>query len=303
MTNPAPSITAVLVNYGPPEDTLECVRSLHATGYPALRVIVVDNASPGGAGERLKRELGDRVELILSDRNTGFSGGNNLGIRRALDAGTDYVVLINNDASLKSDALQILAEQAPAEPRLGILAGKIMVATEEGPTSNVWSAGGWWDPLRACGYATGMGEPDRGQYDQAGETEFFAGCLWFVPADVFRKVGLLDEAFFLYLEDADYCLQLRQTSYRLVYEPRAVCYHKVSRSHWHDRGRASAVLNYYTNRNRFLMARKWLTSVQRMMFYAYIFSSRIVQAGRHLDLSYLSGLWDGVRGKTGPLKV
>jgi GT2 family glycosyltransferase len=298
-----PSITAVLVNFGPPDDSLTCVRSLEDTQYPVLRIIVVDNGSAPDARNRLQRDLRDRVELILSDRNLGFSGGNNLGIQRALEQGTDYVLLINNDAALKPDALQVLAAAAPKEPGLGIMAGKILVSSDAGPTSEVWSAGGQWHPLKATAYATGMGEPDRGQYDRSGETEFVPGCLWFVPADVFRRAGLLDEAFFLYIEDADYCLRLRRAGYRLVYEPRAVCYHKVSRSHWHDRERASPTLNYYTNRNRFLIARRWLTPVQRMFFYPYMFASRLLQAGRHLDLSYLRGLWDGVRGKTGPLSA
>ena len=303
MTTGRPSVTAVLVNFGSPDDTLECVRSLHATEYPALHVIVVDNGSPKDARDRLTRALGKRVELILSAENLGFSGGNNLGIRRALARGADYVLLINNDATLKTDALRVFAEAAPLESQLGIMAGKILVSSAAGPTSEVWSAGGRWYPLKANAYPAGLGEHDRGQFDQAGETEFVPGCLWFVPAGVFRVVGLLDEAFFLYVEDADYCLRLRRAGYRLVYEPRAVCYHKVSRSHWYDRDRASRTLNYYTNRNRFLIARRWLTPVQRMIFYLYMFASRLIQAGRHLDPSYLSGLWDGVRGKTGPLPV
>ena len=296
-------MTAVLVNYGSADDTLACVRSLEASRYAALHVIVIDNHSPDASGKRLARELPAGVEFIQSDRNLGFSGGNNLGIRRALDEGAEYILLINNDATLKPGALQILVESAPKEARLGILAGKIMIANDSGPTEDVWSAGGRWYPLKSNAYPEGMGERDQGQFERAGETEFVPGCLWFVPAGVFRRVGLLDEAFFLYGEDADYCLRLRQAGYRLVYNPLAICYHKVSRSHWHDRERASPLLNYYTNRNRFLIARRWLNPVQRLVFYLYIFASRLIQAGRYLDRSYLSGLWDGVRGKTGPLSA
>jgi len=293
-------VTAVLINFGAPDDTFDCVRSLLAPKYPALRIIVVDNGSPPPARDRLRSGLPAGVELIQSDRNLGFSAGNNVGIRRALEAGADYVLIINNDATLEEHALRVLVDTAGSEPNLGILSGKILVATDAGPTSEVWCAGGSWHPLRATAYATGMGESDRGQYESRGETEFFPGCLWFIPARVLERVGLLDEDFFLYVEDADYCLRVRQAGYRLVYEPRAVCFHKVSRSTWQDRGRASPMVNYYTNRNRFLMARKWLTPAQRLGFYLYIFGSRAWQAGRHLDLSYLTGLWDGVLRKTGP---
>lgn len=296
-----PRVAAVLINFGDPGDTFECVRSLLATGYPELRILVVDNGSGAPVLARLRAELPPGVELLPSDRNLGFSAGNNVAIKVALETGTDYVLVINNDATLKHDALRVMVDAAGAQENLGILAGKILVSNDAGPTDEVWSAGGSWHPLKATGYATGMGERDRGQFDRAGETEFVPGCLWFVPAEVFRRVGLLDEDFFLYVEDADFSFRVRRAGYRLTYEPRAVCYHKVSRSHWKDRKRASPVLNYYNTRNRFLMARKWLSPAQRLVFYAYIFVSRALQALRHRDLSYLRGLWDGVRGKTGPL--
>lgn len=296
-----PRVSAVLINFGDPRDTFDCVRSLVATRYPSLRIIVVDNGSGPSVVERLRAELPPGVDLVPSDRNLGFSAGNNLGIRRALADGTDYVLVLNNDATLPPDAVRLMIESASTQDKLGILGGKILVANEAGPTDEIWSAGGYWRPLKGSAYPAGIGEPDRGQFDRAGETEFHPGCLWFVPAEVWRRVGLLDEDFFLYVEDADFCLRVRRAGYRIVYDPRILCFHRVSRSTWIDRGRASPIMNYLTNRNRFLMARKWLTPLQRLAFYVYIFASRAVLAARRMDLSYLSGLWDGVRGKTGPL--
>lgn len=294
-------MAAVLINYGPPDDTFESVASLLATGYSALRIILVENGSAAEHRERLTKGLPPGIELILSDRNLGFSGGNNLGIRRALEDGVDYVLLLNNDATVKSDAVQVLVDTAVQWPRLGVLGGKILVANQAGPTSELWSVGGRWAPLKATAYHTGLGEQDRGQFDRARETEFVPACFWLVPAVVFRSVGLLDDAFFIYGEDTDFCLRVRKAGYRLALEPRAVCYHKVSRTYWQNRDRASPVLNYYMTRNRFRVARRWLNPLQRLVFYVYIFASRAVQAGRHLDRSYLAGLWDGLRGKFGQL--
>ncbi len=299
--NRPPFIVAVTVNFGRPDDTFECVASLLATQYPHLRIVVVDNGSAPDVRERLRQELPSGVVFIRSEKNLGFSGGNNLGIRHGLDAGADYIVLINNDATLKPDALRIVAESAPMVRGLGILGGKILVAEpDEAGQRQIWSAGGWYSQLKASGYLAGQGEVDQGQFDHASDTEFIPGCLWVVPSDVFRMVGLLEEDYFLYTEDLDYALRLHRARYRLYYEPRIVCYHKVSRSHWQDRGRASPLLNYYTNRNRVHFARRWLTPIQRAVFYVYFVASRLVAAAVYRDRSYLAGMWDGLRWKVGP---
>jgi GT2 family glycosyltransferase len=295
----APAIAAVTLNFGKPDDTFDCVRSLEASEYPNLRIIVVDNGSSAEARERIHRELPKSVTFIQSDRNLGFAGGNNLGIRKAMELGARYVLLINNDAALKSDALRLMAETASRIDRLGILGGKILVANDAGPTAEIWSAGGWYSPLRASGYLAGLGETDHGQYEAASEAEFLPACMWLVPTDVFRSMGLLDEDFFLYAEDLDYSLRLRRAGYHLYYEPSVVCFHKVSRSHWRDRKRASPLLNYYTNRNRVLIARRWLSAPERALFYVYFAFSRALAAIVHADPSYCAGILDGLRGKTG----
>ena len=294
-----PSITAVTLNFGAPDDTLECVRSLIATGYPSLRIIVVDNGSATEHRTRLTRDLPAGVEIIQSEENLGFAGGNNLGIQRALASGTDLVLLINNDAVLERDALRILTRTAERIPRLGVLGCKILVAGN-GATPRIWSAGGTWSPLRASGFPTGIHEPDRGQFDREGERDFLAACLWVIPVAVLREAGLLDEEFFLYAEDLDYCLRLREKGYQVYYEPKAICIHKVSGSHWDDRDRASPTLNYYTNRNRMLIARRWLNPLQKLVFVPYLLLSRLVLAVTRWDRTYLWGIWDGLRGRTGP---
>jgi len=298
---PPPRVAAVTINFGPPDDTLECVRSLLANGYGALSVYLTENGSPPGHRERLQRELPAGPTLILAERNLGFSGGNNLAIARALADGADYVLLINNDATLEPGAIQRLVDTAGQVPRLGVLTCKIMRADTDGPTDEIWYAGGGWSRLKAQSYHRGMGERDRGQYDTPGDTEFAVGCLWLVPRAVFGAVGLLPDEYFIYGEDTEYCVTLLRRGYRIWYEPAARCYHKVSRTFWKDRKRASPVVNYYSNRNRILLARKLVPLVRRPVFYAYLFGTRIVLALLRRDRSYLYGLWDGLRGRIGQM--
>jgi GT2 family glycosyltransferase len=263
-------------------------------------VIVVDNGSSENHLRELRTSLPDGVELLEMGRNLGFSGGNNAGIRRALDLGAEYVLLLNNDAWVEPCTVATLVSAAGRLPDAGIVTGKIFRAGPEGPTDIIWYAGGRWVPWKAAAYHRGMGEKDRGQYDAAGETEFAPGCLWLLPAKVIRSVGFLEEEFFLYTEDLDYCLRVRRAGYRVYYEPAARCYHRVSRSHWHERNSASPVLNYYSNRNRFLIARRWLTPWQRVVLYPYLLGSRAILALLHRNASYLWGLWDGFLGRSGP---
>src|SRR5207244_12723713 len=97
------------------------------------------NGSPAPARTRLQDEVPPGVELILSDRNVGFSGGNNLGIRQALERGADYLLLINNDATLAPGALAAMVRAAERHPALGLLGGKIIAADASGPTDLIWS--------------------------------------------------------------------------------------------------------------------------------------------------------------------
>jgi GT2 family glycosyltransferase len=295
-----PVVAGVVITIGPPLDTFDAVESLRATGYPALRLYVVDNGSAPAHRRELEERLSNRATLIRSDKNLGFSGGNNLAIARALEEAADYVLLLNNDATVAGDAIQRLVEAAEALPDAGVFGAKIYAASGPQEPPVLWYAGGTFVPLRAHAKHIGMGELDRGQYDQRGETGFVTGCLMFFPAAVLRRHGLLPEEFFIYGEDLDYCLTLRRAGLRLYYEPGAVCYHRVSATMRKARDRPSPVQEYYMNRNRILVAQKWLGFWQRLAFYAVLLGTRVVKALRDRDTSYLLGLWDGFVGKSGP---
>ena len=217
-----PPITAVVVNWNGFEDTRRCVESLRAQD-PSPGIVVVDNGSTDGSAERLAGLPGP--ELVRSDRNCGFAGGANLGIRRALEGDAAYVWLVNNDAEAEPGALSALVAAAEAERSVGIVGG-VLPEAWGGGRINRW---------------TGVASPAAGPGDKL---DYVTGACMLVRRAVFEQVGLFDEAFFFYFEDADLCLRARRARWRLAVAPEARVRHRAGstvsrgeedRSAWADR--------------------------------------------------------------------
>lgn len=185
------NVTAVVVNWNGFENTKRCVESLRD-----VDVVVVDNGSTDGSAERIAAELPD-VELIRSDRNRGFAGGANLGIRRALEGGAEYVWHLNNDTQVEPGTLSALVATAEGDPFVGIVGGAL---------SNEWGGG-------RVSISTGVTKPATGPGDRI---DYITGACMLVRRAVFEEVGLFDELFFFYFEDADFCLRARAAGWRLA---------------------------------------------------------------------------------------
>lgn len=259
MTN----ISIILVNWNGKEDTLACLASLRKLKVKSLKlkVIVVDNGSTDNSVEVIREKFPD-VEVIETGKNLGFAGGNNVGIRKALEDGADFVWLLNNDTSVDENALIALLE-AYKDPRVGIAGSKIYFApghefhkdkyqkNELGKV--IWYAGGLIDWQNVYASHRGVDEVDTGQYDTVMETPFVTGCSMMVKKQVFEKVGLLDEKLFAYLEDLDFCLRAKQVGYTLLYEPQSKLWHKNAGSS----GVGSDTHQYYMTRNRLFIGMRY----------------------------------------------
>lgn len=248
----------VIVNYNGYKDTIDCIESVKkAVKVPTI--IVIDNASKDGSPEKL-REVGG-IELILSPKNIGFTGGNNLGIKRALELGAELVFLLNNDTTVDKNAFVKAAEEI--EGKEAILGGKIYYAKgyefhkdQKNKGNILWYAGGFLDWSSIIAKHRGVDEEDRGQYERKEETAFITGCFMVIPKSVIDKIGMLDDRYFLYLEDADYCLRARKTGIPLIYCPSSVIYHRNAAS----TGVGSKIADYYFTRNRLLLGFKYAST-------------------------------------------
>jgi GT2 family glycosyltransferase len=197
---------------------------LQTISYPNYKIIVVDNASGDGSVQALRSEF-PTIDIIENQKNLRFAGGNNIGLRYALEKNAEYVLLLNNDTIVEKNFLFELVHCAENDERVGIAGAKIYYYTER---NKIWYAGGkieWnigWISHR------GIRETDFNQYDQEEETDYVTGCCMLLKRNLIEKIGVLDEAYFIYGEDADWCMRAKNNGYKLMYVPTAKLYHKVS---------------------------------------------------------------------------
>lgn len=301
-----PTIAVVIVNWNGRHFLDACLGSVLEQRPAPHRVIVVDNGSTDGSQEYLRTGW-PQVVTLDAGSNLGFSGGNNLGIRDALAEGADYMLLLNNDAQLLPGALgELLAALEEAGAAAWAAAPKILYRANP---DVIWSAGGGFDWWRGLSVHRGWDKHDRGQYDQPELMEFATACCLLVRARTFREVGLLDEGYFMYFEDADLAARAARTGGRVAYRPTARVLHDVQGSSGGvGNGQSPAVLYYWTrNRSRFI-SRNVRGPVRRLVAHAYAVGTRVVRmaqatlSGRYRDARVIGrALADGyIHHATGP---
>lgn len=243
-----PLIVTVVLNTNRRADTLEALASLAGSTHRNQRVIVLDNASTDGSVEAIRQAFPD-VEVIRLEENRGYAGNNNVGIRAALERGADWVLLLNEDAVVAPDCLENLVSCDPTHPEVGITGPVVYHSSDPGI---IQSAGGRlggsnWLPVHA-----GQNEPDRGQYAAGREVDWVSGCAIMLRREVIEQTGLLDERFFYYWEETDWCIRARRAGWKIRFVPQAKVWHKGVQPDY----RPSPNVTYYCTRNWFLLLEK-----------------------------------------------
>ncbi|ABK99712.1 glycosyltransferase family 2 protein [Pelobacter propionicus] len=238
----------VILNWNGLEDTSECLKSCRELTYSNFRIVVVDNASNGNEADELAARFSD-IELIKLDSNLGYAGGNNAGIRHALNQGADSVWLLNNDTVVESSTLGALVHELYASDNVGCVGSKIYYFDRP---DILWFAGGFVDRARGLAGHTGQNERDIGQHDVMKDVGYITGCSLLISREILTTVGMLDEDFFLLFEDTDFCSRVQMAGYFTRYVPESKLWHKVSRSI----GNNSLRYEYYIYRNSLLFVEK-----------------------------------------------
>lgn len=256
-----PQVYVSILNYNGRENTIDCLRSLEKISKENfdLNVIVIDNNSK----EKFNLPPLDlKIKLIRNKNNLGFSGGHNIGIKYSLDNGADFVVILNNDTVVDKNFLEEFIKSSNG--KIGIMAPKIYFYkgfefhkdryTKNEKGKIFWYAGGKMDWKNVIGSHRGVDEVDRGQYNMVEQTDFASGCCMMIKREVFERVGLLDEKYFLYYEDNDLCQRAKRSNFEIIYNPKSTLWHKNAGS---VGGSGSSVQDYYITRNRLLFGMRY----------------------------------------------
>ncbi len=224
-----PEVAVVVLAYNNYADTEECLRSVLTLDYPALSIWLVDNGSQDRTAQRVP-ETFPGVRVVQTGRNLGVAGGFNAGIVPALQAGADYVFILNNDTVVERDLIRILVQEAQAHPEYGVLMPKILYY---GARDRIWSIGARYRRFPPAIVMIGLDRPDGPPYDKPRLLDYAPTCGLLIPRVVWERVGLLDDGYFFFYDDWDFSVRVREAGYRIAYVPQARFYHKVSRTIQH----------------------------------------------------------------------
>ncbi|MGA9508284.1 MAG: glycosyltransferase family 2 protein [Candidatus Sulfotelmatobacter sp.] len=218
--NSSPQVACIILNWNGWRDTIECLGALKDCAYPQLTVIVVDNGSSDDSVARI-RAAHPEILLLESGANLGFAGGNNIGIRYALAHGADYLWLLNNDTKPAPDALSALVAKALTDQGIGAVSS-ICYYADSPSTVQAWAGSrvNLW-----IGYGRITTQPHSDDWFHT-----LNGTSMLVARTAIEDAGLLDQGFFLYWEDTEFCLRLRKKGWRIAAAPDSRVLHKVNAS-------------------------------------------------------------------------
>jgi hypothetical protein len=288
-------LVAVVLNWNGGELTTKALESLRG-----VETICVDNGSTDGS-DAFVEQRHPEVELVRTGDNLGFSGGNNAGIRRALEHGADWVLLLNNDAVADSGLSVALAAAASERPDAGVLACKVYFETP--PDTLMYAGGSVRLGLGYWGRQDGFGERDDGRWDALRDVGRATGAAMAVSRAAIDRAGLLDEDLFAYVEDAEWCLRIREAGLAVVFVPDAKVWHVGSAA---TGGLLSPTSLYYDTRNMIAVCERHrpLGAVRTALRRAVVAGAHLLVAARSPQrqeaiAAVRAGVRDARHGKLG----
>lgn len=289
-----PKVGIVTVNYKGVEDTIECVHSLQSIDYPNFEVIVVDNGSQDGSVRKLVK-IKNLITLISLPENTGYTGGNNAGIQCALDKSCEYILLLNNDTTVNKNFLSILVDTLQKDKDIGLVGPKIYYSDKE---NILVSEGGEINLKKGPFLNINQNQTDKKLFTEPVDREYISGCCMLVKKEVFQKIGLLDQKYFCYVEDIDFCVRCRKSGFKTVYEPRSIIHHKTSRA---TGGEINPVKEFYKSRNAIYFGKKYYLTPFNVRYWACLLKNRfndskaaILNKNISIPIQIMKGLLLGV---------
>jgi GT2 family glycosyltransferase len=274
-------IATIILNYNNIKDTLECLKSLEKISTKGFkhRIFLLDYGKQDQS-RQLKFQF-HHVTIVRKNKNLGFTKANNIGIKKALKWGADYILILNNDTLVSKDFLLNLFYFLETNKEIAAVSPKIYFAKgfefhkDRYKNSNlgnvIWFAGGQIDWDNIYGSHIGVDQVDKGQFEQVTDSDFFSGCCTLIRVKVLQKVGLFNEKYFLYWEDSDLSQRILKKGWEIKYYPKAHV--------WHKNAGGSAVgsdlHNYFLSRNRLYFAKKYASLKTKLALHRQSFKQLI----------------------------
>lgn len=261
-----PSVVALVLNHERPDETVQCLRSLESSTYRNLEVLVLDTGHTRSGADEI-RQACPGAEVVMLERNLGYTGGNNVGLKLALRRRAAWVLLVNDDVVVDPNCVSRLIESGQSDERIGMVGPTVYNHAEP---QSIQTAGGRLGPDWSASFLV-PDELELGQYEHPRDVAWLSGSALMVRRELCEQIGILDERFFSYWEEVEWCLRAVRSGWRVVHVPNA----KV----WHKGGGAAAdadaaplpAVAYYTTRNHLLglqtqraPVRVWLANSRRL---------------------------------------
>jgi GT2 family glycosyltransferase len=295
-------LAIVIINFNRHADTLACLDSLRASTFSGGALVIVLNHETDREDDVQLKRAYPGVELIALPVNAGFAGNNNVGIQRALALGAEWVLVLNEDTVLDPACLSEMLTVANSDKKIGIVGPTVYHYDEPNVIQSAGGAlDGLWRPVHE-----GQNEVDRGQYEAPREVAWVSGCAFLVRRALIKKLGALDERFFCYYEETDWCLRAAAAGWRIMHAPAARMWHKGVRRDYRPR----PYVAYYMTRNRMLFLSKhgapflartaaWIETLRTLVSYSLRERWRTVK--REERGMIWRGLRDYVAGRWGEM--
>ncbi|OGB89974.1 hypothetical protein A2625_00200 [candidate division WOR-1 bacterium RIFCSPHIGHO2_01_FULL_53_15] len=260
MSEKYPKVYIIVLNWNGWRDTIECLESVLKLSYQNFSVVIVDNGSTDGSAAKIKEWIAkqgrqDTLVFIETGKNLGYAGGNNAGLRYALDRGDlEYAWVLNNDTVVDPDALAQLVKRIEEKPGAGFCGSLVLYYNDRGRVSAV--GGGFYDKWLGQAVHPGAAkphEPDKIEKYIGFESKinYIEGASTLVSRGFLHDIGLMSEDYFLFFEEIDWATRARG-KYSLAIAPKSLVYHKGGAS-----VKSNRIFDHYNTRNRILFTRKY----------------------------------------------
>lgn len=296
-----PLVSIVTLNWNQTDVTCDFLQSTRAFEYTNYEILVCDMGSDIDPTNRILENEYPNTQVLRSEINMGFTGGNNWGMRHAKG---DYIFIVNNDTVVTPKLLTVLLEPFFLDPAIGVTCPKIRF--HHHPNIIQYAGFNPIDLYTGRTTAVGTKEEDKGQHDVSGYTHGAHGCAMMVKKEVIDKVGMFPEKFFIYYEEWDWSARIIKAGYKIYYQAQGLIFHKESIT----MGKQSAIKVYYHTRNRILYMRRNTNALQFTffsLFFIFISTPKAVlkfsinKQKAHLKSFFKGATWNLTKSKYSPV--